>query len=278
MYGRWPAGAPFHKELKPGEGPSLAVIFLVLAGELNLRMEKHQFAMQAPPGPAFIEWDSETGGAPSPQYLKELPKWAVEDEHSELVQKKKAALEQFRKTVVAKGLDATLDQFVNSEDPRLRRLAVIAMGALDDLPRLGKALNEAKHPDVWDNGVLAVRHWIGRCPGQDQKLYDRLIKVRKFTEAQADTIMQLLHGFNDNQLSQPETYETLIDYLDDDLLVIRGLAHWHLYRLVEQGRSFGFNPLDTKEKRAEAIKKWKQLIPTGKLPPKAPAKPASQLD
>jgi hypothetical protein len=50
-------------------------------------------------------------------------------------------------------------------------------------------------------------------------------------------------------------------------LAIRGLAHWHLYRLVPPGRKIGFDPLAVAAKRAPDVAAWRQLIPTGKLPP-----------
>jgi hypothetical protein len=142
------------------------------------------------------------------------------------------------------------------------------MGATDDLPRLGKALRETKHPDVWDSGVVALRHWIGRGPGQDQILHARLLD-NKFTPVQAETVMQLLHSFSDDELTQPELYHSLIDYLDNETRAIRGLAYWHLIRLVPQGQNFGYNPLEDKAERAKAIEKWRKFIPKGKLPPKS---------
>jgi hypothetical protein len=79
-------------------------------------------------------------------------------------------------------------------------------------------------------------------------------------------VLQLLHSYGDEELSRPETYEVLIDYLKSDRLAIRGLAYWHLVRIVPSGRSIGYNPLDPKEKRDEAAAKWRELIPAGKLP------------
>jgi hypothetical protein len=140
------------------------------------------------------------------------------------------------------------------------------MAALDQLERLGKALREAKHPDVWENGVVALRHWIGRGPGQDQILYKALIESANYKPVHAETVVQLLHSFGDNELASPETYQTLIDYLDHQHLAIRGLAHWHLYRLVPAGRDIAYNQLDPKEAREAAVQKWRKLVPPGKLP------------
>ena len=79
------------------------------------------------------------------------------------------------------------------------------------------------------------------------------------------TIMNLLHSFSDADLALPETYETLIAYLDNEALAIRGLAYWHLYRLVPVGQKIGYNPLAPKEERKQAINQWQKLIRKGKL-------------
>jgi hypothetical protein len=80
-------------------------------------------------------------------------------------------------------------------------------------------------------------------------------------------VLQLLHNFDDDALRQPETFEGLLDLLESDQLAIRGLAHWHLYRLVPRGRTIGYDPLAAREKRALAVQEWRNLIPTGQLPP-----------
>lgn len=273
IYGRWPAGVHFTKEPKAGVAPTLHVLFLVTRGEIFLRLDKVQVAMKAPPGPALIEWDSVTGGDPSPQRLDALPSWTKTDDKSEVVKQRKAALEQFRKTALDKSIGTALDEFINSDDPAKRRMAVNAMGAMDELKRLGTALATTKHGDVWDNGVLVLRHWIGRGPGQDQKLYAALIKEAEYKPVDAEAVLQLLHSFGEAELARPETYEMLIDYLAHDRLAVRGLANWHLVRLVPAGKKIGYDPLTAKEARDKAIAQWRKLVPEGKLPPKtAPEK------
>jgi hypothetical protein len=105
-----------------------------------------------------------------------------------------------------------------------------------------------------------------------------MLAEKKLKPARAATIMHLLHSFSDKDLSHPETYETLIAYLDHEELAIRGLAHWHLYRLVPAGRKIGYNPLAPKEERERAITEWRKLIPTGKLPPLPPSGAKSPED
>jgi hypothetical protein len=266
MFGRWPAGAPFSKNQEPNNGPAVSMIFLVFHGQVDVKGPRRQFALTEPKGPAMLEWDSVTGEEPSAHYLEELPAWAKEDAIAPEVREKKARLDEFRMLAVSKSIEAALESFLNSDDVGKRRLAVFAMGALDDLRGLANALTTTKHLDVWDNGIIALRHWVGRCPGQDMKLYNGLVDKGKFKPIEAEAFVQLLHGFSEADLRRPETYGTLIDYLDHPRLALRGIAYWHLSRLVPAGREFGYNPMDEKEQRQKSVAKWQQLVPRGQVP------------
>jgi hypothetical protein len=269
MYGRWPRGVRFTKTPGPKDAPTTELQFLVLKGAVNLKHNGAERTLRAPPGPALMEWDSVTGMDDTPTRLDQLPPWASSGtEDTPKVKKKKETLERFRKELTSKSPGEVIDALLLSDDEYERKLGIMAAGALDDLERLGKALREAKHPDVWENGVRSLRQWIGRCPGQDKILYNRLIDKVKMTPVQAETVMQLLHSFSDEEVAQPALYQTLIDFLSHDQLAIRGLAHWHLYRLVPVGRDIGYNPLASKEEREKAIAKWRKLIPEGTMPPK----------
>jgi hypothetical protein len=269
VYGRWQPGVPFVKDAPPSHVPFANLLFLVLKGEVDLKHGAHQFALAAPPGPALFQWDNIDGPDLTPHRLDKLPPWADQREATTPEGKeKKAAIERFRQLALSKGPKAALAEYLNSDNPTARRFAVYALGAMDDLKELSNALNHAKHPDVWENGVVAVRHWIGRSPGQDMKLYRTLTEEMNIPPGQAETILQLLHSFGEVELSRPETYELLIAYLNHDRLGIRGLAHWHLYRLVPAGRSIKYDPLAPEADRKKAQAEWKKLIPPGKLPPK----------
>ena len=270
LFGRWPRGAAFTKKPGPKDAPTASLVFLVLKGRAHLQHGRVQHALAAPPGPAMIEWDSVTGMDETPHPLDKLPAWASPStQDSPAAKAKQAARDRLIKLILSRGIDAALDTMINSEDPNDRDVAIVVMGALDDLPRLGKAMREAKYPDVWENGVLTFRHWIGRAPGQDQILYQGLVNSRNFSPVEAETVLQLLHSYGDADLASPETYDTLIAYLGHNQVAIRGLAYWHLSRLVPAGKKFGYNPLDPKDKREAAIEQWKKLIPSGQLPPKS---------
>jgi hypothetical protein len=267
VYGRWPRGVPFSTKPHPKNAPTTDLLILVAKGTINLKQGGIEHAMGAPPGPAVIEWDSVSGQDEAPEYLDKLPPWGTSNagEPAKL-QQAKALRDKLRQSLASKGIDATLEEFLNSDDPTARKYAIYGLGALDKLARLGRPLREAKHPDVWENGVIALRHWIGRGPEQDQILYKRLIEKARYKPVEAETVLQLLHSFGDEQLARPETYQGLIDYLDHDVLAIRGLAYWHLYRLVPEGRELGYNPLDTKKAREAAVARWRKLISPGQVP------------
>lgn len=267
LFGRWPRGVPFHKNPGPMDEPTANLVFLVLKGNITVKHGGFEFAMQAPPGPALLEWDSLSGQDDSPQRLEKLPPWAdATDEQSVQAKVKRLMLERFRKAMVAKSLDTALADFMNSINPLDRILAVNVMAALDKIPELGKAMRESKHLDVNEAGILAMRAWIGREPGQDQKLYNALIEVANYKPVHAETVLQLLHSYSDTELALPETYQTLIDYLNHEQLAIRSLAHWHLVRLVPSGLLNLYNPNASAESRAAAVEKWRKLVPPGKVP------------
>jgi hypothetical protein len=271
IYGRWPAGVHFKKDAKPDDGPPLAVVFLQLKGETHVKGPRVDTVMKAPPGIALFVSDNLDHGRPdAPQYIDKLPAWAVDDgKPTEQVTKRKEAMARFRKAALARPLGEVFDEFVKSKDPFDRRAAVVTMGATDDLDRLAAVLMETEYPDVWDTAVLTLRHWIGRGPGQDLALYNGLIERRGYKPTQAEVILTLLHSFGEEDLANPETYELLMDYMESEKLGLRGLAYWHLSRLVPQGQKFGYDPHAPKEKREAALKEWHKLIPVGKLPPKA---------
>jgi hypothetical protein len=265
VYGRWLPGVPFRKNAQTAEQqPAQIFTVLVLRGAVDIRTPKHEFAMRAPPGPALLEGDGVSATDPSPRRLEQLPDWAVEKAASEEI---RAGLTRFRDLAKRKSIPEAVGQLLQSKSPEERRIAVALLGATDDLAGLANVLVNAPTRDVWDNGVVVIRHWIGREPGQDQKFYQALIEQTKLTSAQAETVMQLLHGFSGDALAQPETYEALLDLLEGDELAIRGLAYWHLYRLVPAGRRIGFDPSAAAAKRTQDIQAWRRLIPAGKLPP-----------
>ncbi|MCI0704746.1 MAG: hypothetical protein L0241_27125 [Planctomycetia bacterium] len=269
--GRWPAGSRF-KLVNPKRSEKLAepvasLVLLVLKGSAQVEIGGTAFGMSAPPGPSILEWDSLAGAPQQPKKLTALPDWA--DPTANLTPDAKklvAAIEKFRALRAEKPADA-IKQFLDSSDPVEQRVAIVTLGATDDLVSLGKALIEAKSLEEWDFGITVLRHWIGRAPGQDQRFYQHLTTARGYTPTEAKIIMQLLFGFSAEELKSPETYEVLIDYLAHEKPGIRNLAVWHLIRLVPQGKTIPYKPNGTLTDAVKAQEAWKKLVPTGELPP-----------
>lgn len=269
LCGRWPAGARF-KPAGKGEKaaePVASLVMLVLKGSASVDFGGFTIGMKAPPGPALVEWDSVAGARPQPQKLEKLPDWAdPESSPSAEARKMAAAIVKFQSARAANPTDA-IKSFLDSKDTVEQRIALVTLGATDDLESLAQALTGARGAEQWEFGITILRHWLGRCPGNDQKLYTLLTSPSQgYKPGQAKTILHLLFGFTADDLRRPETYEVLIEYLRHDQRAIRNLAEWHLVRLVPQGSKIGFKPNGTREEYEAAYREWKKLIPSGKTP------------
>jgi hypothetical protein len=268
LYGRWPRGVPFTKDAKTEEDPTADLFLFVLKGDLQLKTRTDQYALHAPPGPASFHWDSAVGADASPTRQQEIPLWARPEQIAQPRAKElKAVVERLRARLGEKPADQLLTEALHSTDADERHVAVYAMAALDYLPYLVDALSDPKHEDTRDVAIIALRHWIGREPGQDLRLYHYLVQSKGYSENQAAIVLQLLHSLGESDLARPATYETLIDYLLHNKLAIRQLAKWHLYRQVPAGRKIAYDPAGPSAERQRAYDQWKKLIPNGKLPP-----------
>lgn len=272
LYGRWPAGVPFSKTPKPDVAPTLDLVMLVTKGTAHLKADGKTFALSAPPGAAYFHWDSVPPTDDSPKFLQDLPGWvslALVPKNQDIIAIVKSFMGRLRSRDAggAGSPGEALAAFLEDPSPGIRRMGVYGLGALDDLPQLIDLLSKNKHPDVREVAIIALRHWIGRCAGQDQKLYEALLK-KGFSEKHATGVMQLLHSLSDLQKASPTTYETLIELLQHENPAIRELAGWHLYRLAPTGKDIKYDALSSAEDRQKAQDEWKQLIPPGKLPPK----------
>jgi hypothetical protein len=272
-FGRWPRGVPFSRERRPGEGPTQVIELTVLKGEVGLKTEDQQVGLSAPPGPAYYRWDS-VAGAEGPERRDRLPTWTgrvgepppAERARAELAPAAAARLKERGADVVLRDLLAESAREKNKDRAALQRsFAVFGLGAVDEVGQVVEALADPEHADARDAAVLALRHWIGMAPGRDQQLYQLLVGREGYRLAQAETVLHLLHSPFAADL--PETYETLIAYLQHGKLAVRALAWWHLTRLAGRG-DVRYDPAGPPEERARACAALKKLLADGKLPPK----------
>ncbi len=254
--------------------PTTDLLMLVLDGQVFLDTGTQGTAMQAPPGIARLHWDNVLHDHTF-QRLDKLPetllKW-LHDQDGKVFEEARAAAAKLAKGETATGLDG----LIGSGSKIDRLVGVTVAGALDDLPRVFSALATSKDPATRDHAILVLRNWLGREPGQGQRLHDTLVASKKLTDVQARNLVHLLVGFSDEERRDPNTYELLLTYLDHKNQAVRALAHWHLVRLAPAGKEIAFDPAAPDDQRRQAVQRWHALIPDGQLPPRpkalAPAK------
>ena len=230
-YGRWPLGVAFSKDPKPWEEPTKVVLLLMLNGKAELETDSHAYEMSAPPGPAFMQWDSVAGEAAGPERLKELPSWsdpnvAVPAEGKAVEEVVEMYQAQRKKTGSPElALQALLAAAANEPDkPRaamMREFGVLGLNALGDTARVAEALADPHSADVREAAVVALRMWIGAYPSRDLELFHLLQDQLGYSERQAETILDLLHSPFDAE--KPATYEALIHMLQSPKLAVREL-------------------------------------------------------
>ena len=266
--GRWPKGTHFNPLSKQEVKPVYDLIYIALKGTSEVSDHGVTHFMSAPPGPAMLSWNSADGSHPIKTKLEKLPDWTLPPDLSNpLVIGRMGVVLKFRDQFSSgKPLPEILSSMAASESEPDRFVAINLTLATDQLDLFFKILGSTKYKDIIDNGIIGLRHWIGRKPGQDLKLYEFVKASHRYSEKQAEIFVDLLHSFGDDELREPETFEVLIDYLSSDKPGIRGLANWHLHRLVPKGRDIKFDPIAPEAERKEAIAKWKKLVPKGVVP------------
>lgn len=262
IHGRLQPGIP--KDLHKLEPPVAEVLGLVLKGEVFLDLGNHGMGLRAPPGAAMLHWDS-LGRKLGLKRLQELPPAAthLDDKDDPVFKEICGGVSVIAKEGVTKGLQ----ELLQAKTPVSRLAGVTLAGALDELPLIQGVLASSKHADARAHAVLALRHWLGREPGQVQKLYTMFTTEKHLTEVQARSALQLLIGFDHDERDRPETYEMLIQYLRHSKQPVRELAHWHLVRLVPEGRKIPYDAAAPEADRLRAYERWLALVPTGELPP-----------
>ena len=266
--GRWPKGTHFRPENKEPIRPVYDLIYVALKGTSEVSDHGVTHFMSAPPGPAMLSWNSADGSHPIKSKLDKLPEWTLPPNLSNPVVKDRLlSVLKFRDSLLTgTPLPEVLSSLAFSEVESDRFIAVNVILATDQLELFFKVLTTTQKKDVIENGIIGLRHWIGRKSGQDLKLYELMISARHYSKKQAEIFIDLLHSFGDDELKEPEVFEALIGYLGSDKAGIRALANWHLYRLVPKGRDIKFEPLASEAERKEAIEKWKKLVPKGTVP------------
>ena len=218
-----------------GKGP-VTCLGIFTKGQARLKARDREYAL---PGLSRFTW-SNSGPLPAgPRPLDKLPEWWTDrlEPRTAEVADIMLALKDFQGTLRKTDavLDGVLTQIRESDDATNRTLGILFLAALDASPHVVGALENREHPEVRGTAAYALRHWIARSRDHDLELYRVLCEQKGYSREKAAIIMGLLHGFSDAALAEPQTYATLIDYLNHENLAIRELAFWHLAHMVPEG-------------------------------------------
>jgi hypothetical protein len=125
--------------------------------------------------------------------------------------------------------------------------------------------------------MQTLQQWLALSRDNDYVLFEAVRKQYRKTESV--NIMRLFHMISSEAAAKPDTYEHLIEGLNNDLMPIRALSHFHLLNLAGQvGQKIAYDPSMPPQLRQKAVAAWLQVIPPGKLPPNAPPKAAPKKD
>jgi hypothetical protein len=270
LWGYYPRDVGFSTDShRPGP---VVMLDLYVQGQVTLDAGGHHFPLSSL---SKISWSSTHGDLGPPQVLAKPPEWwtdrvAAQKDNPQLSYAMLALLDY--STLLDKQeaiVDAVSTSVRESPDPTTRAIGVLFLGALDAVPQLIEALEDRVHPEVRGSSPYALRHWMARNREQDAELYRMLIERRAYPKEKAAILMRLLHDVSEADASKPETYETLIDYLNHENLSIRELAFWHLAHLVPEGaNTIPYDATSDPDKRQAAVQEWKKLRAAGKIPPK----------
>ena len=141
-----------------------------------------------------------------------------------------------------------------------RVVAIHSLGAVGDWSNLIDALSMAD--ERWDLRIFAIyelRYLLGLDAANDRKLFLAL-KQKNYKDPQAQTVIELLHGYSQEDWTNPSIRSALVDYLMSDKLAIRQLTHHLLVSLVPEGGKILYNPAGDIGQRERAYTEWRKLI------------------
>jgi hypothetical protein len=269
-FSEWPAFTPFLKKSKKGREPEIRFTIYLLKGKVELHLKTEKHSLEAPKQGVTLFHLSSFDGFHGPIYDKYPELWIKpRAEPSAQTAAWHKAVESLRRGLAdKKSVDRALTTALEQKDALKRAVAVGSAGGVGDLGIVLAAFHD-KSAEVRRGAALTLLHESNRSQAANLALYKFLIE-RKFPPGQAEIAMELLHGFcfSPQARKRPETYETLISYLQNKNIAIRELSAWRLYALVPQGKDIAYDAAGSADERARAQADWRKLIPEGKLPPR----------
>jgi hypothetical protein len=278
------------------EEPFIEAVLIVLKGNMSLRVDANIFHnMEPAPGVNFYIWNNKRR-YPGPEKIPE----DVAGDLRNLWDKKpplnglsrgrdlEGAPEGLSNFMGQKKPGPALSEAISSDSRGKRLLAIYALGALDQLPKLIDVLgdgDEARDMER-DTAVFVLRHWLTHGIESSKQLFDPTTQTGEFTKkgftpSDAKNIVVLLHDFPDDDTRKPETFDYLVSRMDDrNRVALREVAWRQLQRLAtppdprfQPVKLPAFNASWGEDQRRPPLEEIRKLVREGKLPPNLQAPP-----
>jgi hypothetical protein len=285
---------PFYEDPKDKmrKGPTAIIRVYGYEGFATVRHAEYSESVDDVNQP-ILQWQNRQGrltplAAPTPPATIQsmLPPWfqgtpALKEETEKQARKKAvAASADLAKALNKNPIDVALTEMIEQArkevgaDKRISadtfshwRHAIRCSASIDNASYLFDEFSSEKTPPIIRGLCLQTLHqWVGLQRDHDEELYKIVLKAHK-KETLAVKIMELFHKVSEPAARRPGTYQILIEGLNNELLPIRTLSHWHLFALAPAGNSIPYEPTAPRAAREAAVRAWLQLIPPGQLPP-----------
>jgi hypothetical protein len=244
---------PYSKE-PGGEDPEVHLALLGLRGQTQVKIRYEQHLL---PSPSMLTWDNLAGAARSPLSLPRPPDWWTNP--VPLKTPMQGPLEALTNRLATKNIDVAIAEAKNFPDPSSRVLALRCQGAMGNFSGLLDCLADDKHPDVRTVAIEELRHLLGLSRPNGDRLRQAL-KQKGYSDGQAQTTLQLVHGFSLEQWANPTLRSTAVEYLMHEKLAIRQLTYTLLSALEPDGRKIPYDPAGDSNSRARGYEAWKKLV------------------
>jgi hypothetical protein len=256
---------PYMPEPRPD--PEIHVRFYALRGQFQMAAGAAEQRMTSL---SVLDWDNALGYAAQPDMLTRPPDWWTTrlPTNTSAAREMESALEALSKRLTAKDrVEISLAEAVRDADSSVRLLAVRFLAAMADLPKLVDCLADERQADIRVMAIEEVRHLLGLDVQWDEKLIT-VLKQKNYSDSQAQIVLQLLHGFTMDQWASAAMRASVVDYLTNEKVAIRQIAHTLLVSYVPEGQKIRFDAAGSPDQRERGFREWQRVITAPKPKPK----------
>jgi len=240
-------------------GPEAAGFIGAVRGRAVVRVNlQSEWALAAPPEAGLLTWTAADGPAGAPVALPES-RWTRQP-----VQRGIGRLpdgDAFVRQVTQKlgnlinDLPLAVSE-VGQLRPAGRTVMLFQRAALDDSKAL---LDTLEDPDATDRAAAAAALglWFARDPALEARLTNEW-RQRGFIAPQSASALAALRGLAGADPRDAKSFDAFFQGLQNDRLTTRELSAWRLGQYdPDGGRISGYQPADSGDKQAAAVRRWK---------------------